>query len=107
VQSFASFTYSDSIQERKIALQETRTSLHDSVHRQLISDAPLGVFLSGGLDSSILAKLASDELGNRLHTLSIFFEDQQFSEKKYQDDLVAQLGCDHNPLMLTQEMFET
>lgn len=107
LKQFASFTFSGSIQDRKLALQATKTALHDSVHRQLISDAPLGVFLSGGLDSSILAKLASDELGNRLHTLSIYFEDHQFSEKKFQDDLVAQLGCDHNPMMLTKDIFES
>jgi asparagine synthase (glutamine-hydrolysing) len=106
-ESFSTFKYSDSIKDRSIAIDEIRGKLKDSVHRQLISDAPLGVFLSGGLDSSILAKLASDELGDRMHTFSIFFDDQQFSEKKYQDDLVAQLGCDHNPLMLTQGMFET
>jgi asparagine synthase (glutamine-hydrolysing) len=104
--SFTTFNYSNSIKDRSVAIDAIRYKLNDSVKRQLISDAPLGVFLSGGLDSSILAKLASDELGEHLHTFSIFFEDQSFSEKKYQDEMVNRLGCSHHPMLLTKSMFE-
>jgi asparagine synthase (glutamine-hydrolysing) len=103
---YASFNYESTINTKQAAITKTRQALQDSVHRQLISDAPIGVFLSGGLDSSILAKLSADELGNQLHTLSIYFEDDQFSEKRFQDDLVVKLNSKHAPLLLTKNMFD-
>lgn len=102
---YTAFKYESKINTKQEALLKTRQVLQDSVQRQLISDAPIGVFLSGGLDSSILAKLSADELGHQLHTLSIYFEDKQFSEKRYQDSLVEKLKSKHEPLLITKNMF--
>ena len=102
---YSAFKYESKINSKQEALLKTRQVLQDSVQRQLISDAPIGVFLSGGLDSSILAKLSADELGPQLHTLSIYFEDEQFSEKRYQDSLVEKLKSKHEPLLITKKLF--
>ncbi len=60
------------------ALEHTRALVEDSIKRQLVSDVPLATFLSGGLDSSIISKLASDvyrERGEVLHTYSVDYTD--------------------------------
>ncbi len=67
-------------------IEHTRFLIRDSVQRQLVSDVPLCTFLSGGLDSSIITRIASDfmtEHGNgRLHTFSVEYRDnEKFFEK--------------------------
>ncbi len=72
--------------------------------RHLISDAPLGVFLSGGLDSSVIAALASENK-EPLHTLSVVFDEEEFSEKKYQDLVVRRIGSEHREIKITKQDF--
>lgn len=56
-----------------VAIEKIRKTLKESVKKRLVSDVPIGVFLSGGLDSSIIAKLMKEEL-NELHSFSVGFE---------------------------------
>lgn len=64
--------------------EQLRTLLAAAVKRRLISDVPIGVFLSGGIDSSAVAAFASRELGpGRLNTYSIGFEEPSFDESAY------------------------
>ncbi|MDR3666528.1 MAG: asparagine synthase (glutamine-hydrolyzing) [Ignavibacteriaceae bacterium] len=57
--------------------------LYDSVKHQLFSDVPLGVYLSGGIDSAILTNLASDISENRISTFSIGFKSKSYNELKW------------------------
>lgn len=59
-------------------------SLKNAVTNHLIADAPIGVFLSGGIDSSLLTLIANQSIGKNLNTLAINFAEKQFSEEKYQ-----------------------
>lgn len=59
---------------------ETRERVHAAVKRQMISDVPLGGFLSGGIDSSILAAEASSMAGGRLGTFSVGYEQEGYQE---------------------------
>lgn len=76
-----------------------------SVKRHLISDAPIGLFLSGGIDSSILTLLAA-KLNTDLHTLSIYFNEGEYSEKYYQDIIADKTKSDHHALLLTKNDFQ-
>src|SRR3989344_3517105 len=108
---------------REQVVKKVRELLEYSVSKHLISDAPLGVFLSGGIDSSVLAILAAKQrdlsnpgvkgtptpgLGRnpRLTTLSIVFDEQAFSEQKYQQLIAKQIGSDHHEYKVTKQDFE-
>ena len=79
---------------REEAAAHLRRLLEDSVRRHLVSDAPLGVFLSGGLDSSIVAALAASAAGE-LMTLSVVFDDASLSEARYAALVARQIGSQH------------
>ena len=105
VESFKKFQFEGSIPNRTEAIEYLKESVQKSVKRHLIADAPIGVFLSGGLDSGIVALLASAEKQTRLNTLSIYFEEDQFSEKKYQDLLLKKMVCESNQFLLKEAEF--
>jgi len=69
--------------------------LRQSVKRRLISDVPLGVFLSGGIDSSAITALAQEEVPGKIKTFSIGFEDPSFDESRYASLVSQLLGTEH------------
>lgn len=75
--------------------------LRSVVRDELVSDVPVGLFLSGGIDSSLLAALASLEVGDRLKTFSIGFEDTSFDEAVYARQIAEHLRTDHCQLYVT------
>jgi asparagine synthase (glutamine-hydrolysing) len=80
--------------------EELRERMRDSIRAHLVSDVPVGVLLSGGIDSAALTALAAEESGYRVSTFSIGFEEQSFDELG-QARLVAQrYGTDHHELIL-------
>jgi len=103
-EAFNRYNYLEKITDRAGAMEQVKASLQNAVSRHLISDAPIGVFLSGGLDSSIIALLANT--GTRqLNTISLYFEQDQFSEKKYQDIIQQHLTCNHHQHLLKEAEF--
>ncbi len=78
--------------------------LDRAVKRRLLSDVPVGVFLSGGIDSSAIAALASRHLPQRqLQTFSIGFTDPSFDELPYARKMAAYLACTHHEEILSLE----
>ena len=82
------------------AVRELRGVLDLAVRQHLISDVPLGVFLSGGIDSSAVAAFASRHVGGRLKTFSIGFEDPSFDESAHARRVAHTLGTDHHEEVL-------
>lgn len=77
-------------------LPDLEKLIDDSVKRRLIADVPLGVFLSGGIDSSTIAYFAArHSAARRMQTFSIGFEDKTFDESPYAREVANYLGCDH------------
>ncbi len=81
-------------------VEELRARLRDSVRAHLVSDVPVGVLLSGGVDSSALAALASEESSEPLHTFSIGFEEQSFNELDNARLVASRYGTRHHELVL-------
>ena len=106
IETFAFNNYSEQQGDREQATTAIRDSLQQAVQRHLLSDAPIGVFLSGGLDSSIIAILAGKYHQSTLKTLSIDFEEAKYSEKKYQDLVVQQLNCPNRQQVLSEKEFQ-
>jgi len=80
-----------------------RAKLTESVKLRLISDVPLGAFLSGGVDSSIVVGLMA-ELQSKVRTFSIGFEEQEFSELRYAKEVAQRFGCEHTEFIVRPEM---
>jgi asparagine synthase (glutamine-hydrolysing) len=83
------------------AVERLRAELERSVRQHLISDVPLGVFLSGGIDSSAVAALAARHVSGRLQTFSIGFEDAAFDESAHARRVANALGTEHHEEILS------
>lgn len=77
--------------------------LRDSVKRRLISDVPLGIFLSGGIDSSVIAAFAQKEVPGKVKTFSIGFDDPSFDESEYASLVSRFLGTEHYEQRMTPQ----
>jgi asparagine synthase (glutamine-hydrolysing) len=75
--------------------EELRELLTDAVRLRLRADVPVAAYLSGGLDSSVIAALAREQTPANLHTFSIAFTDSEFDERDFQERMAAHLGTRH------------
>jgi asparagine synthase (glutamine-hydrolysing) len=80
--------------------EEFLAIFQDSVHMQLMSDVPLGVFLSGGLDSSAIAAVMSRRMSAPVKTFSVGFESDYYSEFDHAREVAAAIGAEHHEIVL-------
>ena len=85
------------------AIEET---LRRAVRKRLVSDVPLGAFLSGGIDSSLIVALMSQEMGGGCKTFSIGFEEQEFSESEYARAVAERYQTEHHEQILKPDVLE-
>lgn len=83
-------------------LSYLRYLMTDSVKLRMISDVPIGVFLSGGIDSSIIVSLMK-KFSSHVNTFSIGFENPEFDESKYVNMIVQKYETDHHHFILQEE----
>lgn len=83
------------------AIDKLGINLENSVKDRLVSDVPIGVFLSGGLDSSLVAYYASKSSSSKIKTYSIGFDEESFDESKYARRVAEYLGTEHYEKILT------
>lgn len=76
-----------------------------SVQRRMVSDVPLGTFLSGGIDSSIISLLAK-KFNPDLNTFSIGFEEKYFDESEYSTEVAQHIGSNHHHFTMGFSQFE-
>jgi len=84
-----------------------QSSLKTAINRQLMADAPIGVFLSGGIDSSLVSLLANQQKEQQLKTISIFFNEKSYNERAYQDIVLNQVTGEKYAHLVQQQDFET
>jgi len=80
------------------ALNRLEPLLADAVALRMIADVPVGVFLSGGIDSALVTALAQRATGSRVRTFTIGFDDPRFDESRAAAAIASHLGTDHTEL---------
>ncbi|MFN0277442.1 MAG: asparagine synthase (glutamine-hydrolyzing) [Pyrinomonadaceae bacterium] len=88
------------------AIEETTRILRESTRLRLISEVPLGAFLSGGVDSSIVVALMAQLSSQPVKTFSIGFEEQDFSELKYAKRVADHVGAEYNEFIVRPNVLD-
>ena len=86
--------------EAKITLED---KISKSVSKQMISDVPIGSFLSGGIDSSLITALMQKNSNKKIDTFSIKFQNKEFDESDYARKVADKLGTNHNELFVSEK----
>ncbi len=109
--SFSIYQYwkaEDQLSQEQILSNDTglkealKDKLHKAVKKRLISDVPLGSFLSGGTDSSLVTAIASEHTTGALKTFSIGFKENKFGEQRFAAKVAARLKTEHHEYTLSE-----
>jgi asparagine synthase (glutamine-hydrolysing) len=96
----------DALDRKRPAFEdEVRHAIEESVRLHLASDVPLGVFLSGGIDSSAVANLAQRQSGEPVHTFTLTFEEKAYDEGPHARRVADAIGSRHQEVMLSEARF--
>lgn len=87
------------------AVARARDELERAVRMRLVSDVPLGIFLSGGVDSSVVAAMAQRSSSTPVTTFNIRFDEARYDESPFARDVARRLGTDHREVTLTEQSF--
>ena len=83
--------------------KELEQRLKSSVKKQMVSDVPLGAFLSGGIDSSTIVALMQSQSSKPVKTFTIGFSENDYDESKYAKKIAKHLGTEHNELFVSSK----
>ncbi len=105
IKAYFSFAASEPTRSRMTSVdeqvEELKGLVREAVRKRLMSDVPLGAFLSGGVDSSLVVAMIARELGQPLRTFSIGFSNAEDSEHHFARDVAQRLGTEHHEEVLS------
>jgi asparagine synthase (glutamine-hydrolysing) len=87
-------------------LDELDATLREAVGMRLISDVPLGAFLSGGIDSTAVVAYMVETSASRVVTTSVGFDEQRYDELSHAGAVADHLGCEHHPQVVTPDIVD-
>ncbi len=99
-----SFRKADPVPDEREAIEQLRELLADAVRMRLVSDVPLGVLLSGGVDSSAVTAMAVKSSPETVKTFSISFAEKSYDESSYARGVADFLGTDHHEERLSADL---
>ena len=97
----SNFDYSDEGNTKS----KIKELLLQSVKRRLVSDVPVGAFLSGGIDSSVVVGLMAEASTARPVTFNIAFQEKEYDESAYADLIAKKFNTEHHPILLKPTVF--
>jgi len=86
--------------------EEIESALSESVKLHMISDVPLGAFLSGGIDSSSVVTMMAKNSNQPIKTFSIGFKEQKYNELQYARQIATKYGCEHHEQIVDPESID-
>lgn len=93
----------DTIRDAAAAKMQLKDLMEDAVQKCMISDVPLGIFLSGGVDSSIVAAIAQKHKTEKIKTFSIAFREGRYDESGYAQQVADHIGSDHHKFTVDED----
>jgi len=103
IKPYWSIQFNQQTMDRENAIAITRSALEDSIRAHFVSDVPVGIFLSGGIDSSALVAIAKKVTDKTIRTYSIAFEDPEWNEGDIAKRVANHFGTQHTEYLLTPE----
>jgi asparagine synthase (glutamine-hydrolysing) len=91
------------VQDERCMIDEMGALLADSVKLRLVSDVPVGIFLSGGIDSSSVVALARRVAGGEIKSFSVRFQEEEFNEAVYAEKVARRYGADHHSILVGED----
>ncbi|TFG96090.1 MAG: asparagine synthase (glutamine-hydrolyzing), partial [Myxococcales bacterium] len=88
------------------SVEDLRVELEAAVRMQLVADVPLGVFLSGGVDSSVVMAIAARANGSVLRTFNVGFDEPGFDESQHARAMAQRFGTEHSEVRLSERAFQ-
>lgn len=101
-----SYAPDSALQDEAAAVEAVRATLLKVVKRQMVSDVPLGAFLSGGIDSSAVVAAMQRQSGQKIKTFTVKFEYAPFDESQIARDVAQHLGTEHQEFVVTNGGFK-
>ena len=92
-------------QQHHSSINSLKNELKEAVKIRLVSDVPVGVFLSGGIDSSVVAALSVQANMGKIQTFNLSFEEVEYDESLYAHQVAQALGTEHTNIQLSQSQF--
>jgi asparagine synthase (glutamine-hydrolysing) len=91
------------ISDEKTAKKQLAGLMEEAVERCMISDVPLGTFLSGGIDSSLVAAIAQKQSSSKIKTFSIAFREGKYDESAYAKKVAMHIGAEYQQFLVDEE----
>jgi len=96
---------SEAANRSRLRERDVAEVLKECVRKHLVSDVPLGIFLSGGVDSSAIANLAQRHSDQRIHTYTLVLQEAELNEGGYARQIANAIGTQHHEVLLTEQFF--
>ncbi|MBK8955146.1 MAG: asparagine synthase (glutamine-hydrolyzing) [Saprospiraceae bacterium] len=92
--------------DEKSAVDEVRKLLNSAVEKQMVSDVPLGAFLSGGIDSSTISAILQKNSNGPINTFNVKFEEKEYDESLIARKVAGHIGSNHHEIFVLNAVFD-